>query len=192
MPILLTRVVNEQTITGTASILLDKIDKSQGNSDSPPYAQRAKQALYVPYWNLVDPTVKGYVDLVQTDEVLLAMEPHGTIGGLEANGVVTVTVFSSGLIATPTIIAAANGGGGFTVIDGNPVTDTYLSLSPDVTYVDLVDLAGVTQRIEEADFAVHTANQIQIADGVVTGGPPGLGWTVTIQANSKLSATFTM
>jgi hypothetical protein len=182
MPILLTRVINEQTIVGTASILLDKIDKSQGNSDSPPYAQRAKQKVYIPYWGAVDVTRKGYVDMVQTDEVLLAMEHDGVIGGLEADGVVTVAVFSSALVATPTITGAVNGAGN-TTITGT----TYFSLTPDITYVDFTNLSGVTQRVAQADFAGHIATQIVIADGKITIGAPGAGWTVQVQANSKLS-----
>jgi hypothetical protein len=187
MPILLTRVVNEQTIVGSASILLDKIDKSQGNSDSPPYAQRAKQKIYVPYVNPVDPTVKGYVDMVQSDEVLLAMEPHGTIGGLESDGIVTVTVFSSVLIATPTVTSAANALGD-TTINGT----TYLSLSPDITYVDFTNLTGVTQRVAQAVFTTHTAVQIVVPDTEITIGAPGVGWTVQILSNSKSSAIFTL
>lgn len=181
MPILLTRVTNEQTIVGDASILIDKIDKSQGNSDSPPYAQRAKQKVYVPYWNPIDASVKGYIDMVQTDEVMLSMEKYGTIGALETEGIVSVAVFSSALIATPAVTGAANALG-TTTIDGT----TFLSLTPDVTYVDFINPAGVTQRIEQTDFASHIATQITVLDGKLT-GVPGAGWTVTVQANSKLS-----
>ena len=75
----LVRVINGQKLP--RSILLDKIDRSQGNFDKPrPYAQAAKQAIYVPYVNPVDPTVPGYVDLVPTDEVLLQLNlPKGVI-----------------------------------------------------------------------------------------------------------------
>jgi len=190
MPILLTRVINEQTIVGDASILLDKIDKSQGNSDSPPYAQRAKQKIYVPFWGVVDTTRKGYIDMVQTDEVLLAMEPDGVIGGLETDGIVTVAVFSSLLVATPTVTAAGNAGGGPTIIAGT----TFLSLTPDITYVDITNPAGVTQRIPQADFSVHIAAQIQFTNLKVTIGAPinGAGWTVRVQSNSKLSNVFSL
>ncbi len=54
------RVVNQQTIV--RSILLDKIDRSQGNSSG--YASVAKQKLYVPYSNPLDSSLKGYVDLL--------------------------------------------------------------------------------------------------------------------------------
>lgn len=193
MGILLTRVINEQQVAGSApyganpSLLLDKIDESQGNSENPPYAQIEKQRIYVPYWNPLDTTVNGYTDLVQTDRVLLAMEADGVIGRLEADGHVTVSVFDSDLIATPTITNAANAAG-TTTIDGT----TFLSLTPDVTYVTFVNLGGVSQTIAQADFTIHTGVQITIVDAKVTIGVPGVGWTVTVQSNSKQSNTFTM
>jgi hypothetical protein len=191
MGILLTRVENLQTVAGSApygadpSLLLDKIDKSQGNSENPPYAQIAKQPVYVPFRNPLDTTVNGYVDFVQTDEVLLAMEADGVIGRLETDGYVTVTVFDSDLITIPTISAAANAAG-TTTIDGT----TFLSLLPDITYVTLVNLVGASQTLDQTAFTVHTAIQIQFVDASVTIGVPGVGWTAVVQSNSKQSAVF--
>jgi len=193
MGILLTRVVNQQLTVGSApyganpSLLLDKIDKSQGNSENPPYAQIAKQQVYVPFWNPLDDSVNGYSDLVQTDEVLLAMEADGVIGRLETDGEVVVTIFDSDLITIPTITAAANAAG-TTTIDGT----TFLSVLPDITYVTLTNLVGATQIIPEASFVVHTAVQITFIDATVTIGVPGVGWTAMVQSNSKQSNTFTL
>lgn len=191
MPILLTRVINEQTIVGEQSILLDKIDKSQGNSDSPPYAQRAKQKIYVPYWGVVDTTRKGYIDMVQTDEVLLAMEADGSIGGLETAGVVSVAVFSSALVATPVVTGAiSNTPAGPITIAGT----TFLSLTPDITYVDITNLAGVTLRVPQSAFTLHTAIQIDIPNAAFAalGPPAAVGWKVKVQSNSKLSNQFAL
>lgn len=193
MGIVLTRVENLQQVVGSApyganpSLLLDKLDKSQGNSENPPYAQIAKQPVYVPFWNPLDTSVAGYVDLVQTDEVLLAMESDGVIGRLETDGHVTVTEFDSDLITIPTITAAANAAG-TTTIDGT----TFLSLLPDVTYVTLTNLVGATQTIPQTSFVIHTAVQITFVDATVTIGVPGVGWTAVVQSNSKPSATFTL
>jgi len=187
MGITLTRVVNEQTVLGQESLLLDKIDKSQGNSENPPYAQIVKQPVYVPVWNPVDTSVKGYVDLVQTDEVLLQMESDGVIGRLETDGYITVTEFDSDLITIPTITAASNAAA-VTTIDGT----TFLSLSPDITYVTLTNLSGVSQTISQTDFTIHTAVQITIADAKVTIGVPNTGWLAQVQSNSKLSNVFTL
>jgi hypothetical protein len=193
MSVTLVRVVNEQTlsqgISRDGSILLDKIDESQGNSENPPYAQIFKQTLYVPYWNPADPTVKGYVDLVQTDNVKLQAEVDGSIGGL-ANTTparVTITAFDSSLIATAVITSAANAAG-TTTIGGT----TFLSVSPDVTKVILTNLTGVSQTILQAAFSGHTAIQIQIPDAAVSIGTPATGWTAQVFANSKLSNVFTL
>lgn len=183
MPATLLRVVNKQTLR--RSILLDKIDRSQGNFEG--YALRAKQKLYVPYVNPLDTSVNGYVDLVPTDEVLLQAAPKGAIAGLVAAGRVTMTAFSSSLTVAPAISSAANAAGVMT-IGGT----TFLSLLPDVTYVTLTNTGGSSQVISQSNFSVQTTTQIQILDGVVTIGVPGVGWKAKVQANSKVSNIFTL
>lgn len=188
MSITLARVVNEQVlpqgISRDGSILLDKIDKSQGNSENPPYAQVSKQKLYVPYVNPIDTAVQGYVDLVQTDEVMLNLDPvKGSIGGL-ANTTpphVSVTLFNSALIATPGLTTAVDGAGDVTITG-----TTLLSVSPDRTRVYLTNASGVVQIIEEADFNTHTATSIVILDADITGAP-ATTWFAQVFANSKLS-----
>lgn len=195
MSIILARVVNEQTLpqglSRDGSILLDKIDKSQGNSEQPPYAQVPKQTLYVPYANPVDPAVQGYVDLVQTDEVLLQLDPEGSIGGL-ANTTpprVSVTLVDSALVAAPVVTGAAADapGAGDITIDGT----TFLSVSPDRTRVYLTNAGGAVQIIEEADFDTHTATQIIILAAKIAGSVAA-GWKAQVFANSKYSNLFTV
>lgn len=183
MPATLLRVVNQQTVR--RSILLDKIDKSQGNFSG--YAHRAKQKVYVPYVNPLDTSVKGYVDLVPTDEVLLQTAPKGVIAGLVAAGRVTTTVFNSSLTVAP-VVTSASHSPGVTTVNGT----TFLSLLPDVTYVTLTNLGGSSQVIPQSSFATHTNTQITINDAVVTIGTPTTGWKVKVQANSKVSNTFTL
>ena len=195
MSITLARVVNEQTLpqglSRDGSILLDKIDKSQGNSENPPYAQVPKQKLYVPYANPANPAVKGYVDLVQTDEVILALDPDGSIGGLAATvpPAVSITLVNSALVAAPVVTSAASAtpGAGDITIGGT----TFLSVLPDVTAVYLTDAGGVTQVIDQADFNTHTATSIVILAAKIT-GVPAAGWTARVFANSKLSNLFTV
>lgn len=103
MPTTLFRVTNQGLIKN--SILIDKIDQSQGNSEG--YAQKAKQAVYVPLLNPLDKTAKGYLDMIPTDEVLLSVA-KGTIAGLVARGILTVTAFSSALTGTPTVSASTH------------------------------------------------------------------------------------
>jgi len=195
MTITLARVVNEQTlpqgISRDGSILLDKIDKSQGNSEQPPYAQVPKQKLYVPYANPIDTAVKGYVDLVMTDEVMLQLAADGSIGGLAAKTPpdVSVALVASNLIATPVVTGAAADapGAGDITIDGT----TFLSVSPDRTRVYLTNAGGDIQIIEEADFDTHTATQIIILAAKITGSVAA-GWKAQVFANSKYSNLFTV
>lgn len=179
------RVVNQQRLV--RSILLDKIDRSQGNFTG--YANRAKFALYVPYANPLDPSVKGYVDLPPTDEVLLqAGKAKGVIAQLVAKGYVTTTAFNTTVTATPVVTSAADALGTLT-INGT----TFLSLAPDVTYVILTNPGtGATQTVPQSSFATQSGTQITIANATVTIGTPGAGWKVQVQANSKKSNIFTL
>src|ERR1700754_4851101 len=132
MSIQFVRVVNQQVLN--RSILLDKIDRSQSNFTF--YAQVAKQKIYVPYANPLDTTVKGYIDLVPTDQVLLNLRDDGVIKGLSDSGYVTYSQVSSTLLAT-SVISAASNAGGETTIDGT----TFTSQAPDITYVTLTNLS---------------------------------------------------
>jgi hypothetical protein len=191
MTIQLVRVINQQTLprglSRDGSILLDKIDRSQGNSSSPPYAQLAKQKVYVPYSNPLDTSVKGYVDLVPTDDVLLASESDGSIGGLVTAGRVTASVVASNLIAAPTLSGATNANP--TVLTGT----TLLSVSPDVTYAELTNLSGTKQLIPSSAFTgTFNSTTASIPDSAVTIGTPTSGWKVRVFANSKWSNQVTV
>ncbi len=193
MPITLARVINEQSIpqgiSRDGSILLDKIDKSQGNSEQPPYAQVAKQKLYIPYTNPLDIAVKGYSDLVQTDEVILQLDTNGSIGML-ANTVppvVSISLVASNLLAVSTISAGvhATPAAGDITISGT----TFLSVSPDRTRIYLIDNSGSVQIIEEASFNTHTATSIVILSASIV-GTVSVGWKVQVFANSEFSNQF--
>lgn len=182
MPINLIRVINQQTLV--RSILIDKIDRSQGNSLG--YAQKAKQKVYVPYANPVDTAVKGYIDLVPTDEVLLSAD-NGTIKKLTTAGKVASAVVASNLLATPVVTAASDGGTNVTV-DGT----TFFSVAPDRVYLLITNLSGVTQKIRDDVFTVWSNIQIVVPDSSITIGTPASGWKVQVQANSKFSNIFTI
>src|SRR5690606_1223061 len=126
MAIELLRVIHEQlkkpSFANTGSILLDKIDESQGNSDSPPYAQIRKQEVYVPYED-ADIGGKGFIDLVQIDNVRLQNElDNGVIAKLEEAGHISTVVFDSSLIATPTLTNSVNAVGTTTITGTNFVS----------------------------------------------------------------------
>ena len=137
------RVINSQKTFGN-SVLLDKIDRTSGQFETDlGYAQTAKQPVYVPYRNPVDPTVPGYIDLVPTDEVLLQLnQPHGVINKLSAKGIISYVLHHSSAIATPTVSggvhtdpgAAAPSGSHLSisaaVVGTNPATETGSNASP--------------------------------------------------------------
>lgn len=183
------RVVNQGVLQ--RSILVDKIDRSQGNFTG--YAQRAKQAVYVPLLNPNDKTVKGYIDMVPTDEVLLSMNEKGTLAQLQAKGYVSVTAFSSSLTTAPVISGAVhNSPANKMTITGT----TMASLSPDRTYVT-ISSGTATQvltdvQILAASGASFSTTSIVIPNSIITIGTPAAGWTVKIQANSKQSNVFTV
>ena len=190
MPITLIRVVNQQKVD--RSILIDKLDDGQANTEG--YANFPKQKVYVPYWNdkkdvngdLIDASVKGYVDYVPTDRVLLSAD-DGTIEGLARKGWISTFAFSSTLTATP-VVTSANHAAAATTIGGT----TFSSVTPDLTYVMIENLGGVTQKIPQSAFTSLITTQIVIPDAAVTIGVPGVGWKVIVQANSKVSNQFTL
>lgn len=177
MSINLIRVVNQQTIR--RSILLDKLDDGQANTEGYAY-KHLKQQVYVPFANPLNPVVKGYTDLVPTDRVLLSVD-RGTIKGLVDAGKVLAFVYSSALKAAPIITAVAHVGTD-TTIDGT----TFLSVTPDITYV-IINNGVTTQKIPSSAFSVHTAVQIVIPDAAITIGVPAETWTVTVEANCQNS-----
>jgi hypothetical protein len=173
------RVVNQQRLV--RSILIDKIDRSQGNFEHT--AQNPKQKIYVPYVNPSDVSVKGYIDLVPTDQVLLSLD-NGTIAGLVKKGYVTSARIASTTVAAPALTSASHAATDTTL--GGTV---FTSVSPDVTYAILTNLTGISQTIPSSAFTTFTNIAIVIPDAVVTIGTPGAGWTVKLKANSKFSNT---
>jgi hypothetical protein len=170
------------------------VDRTSGQFETGlSHAQTAKQKVYVPYSNPLDSSVKGYIDMVPTDEVLLALASKGVLAGLAARGEVSTTLFSSALIAAPTITSASNALG-LTTVNGT----NFLSLAPDITYVTLTSPGGSSQVITDTDLITAgppntiSAIKIEIDDALVTIGTPGVGWKVTVQANSKRTAIFTL
>lgn len=186
MAIELVRVIHKQVIkpglSRSGSILLDKVDRTTGNSDSPPYAQNRKQKVYVPYSDPITSSFAGYTDLIETDEVLLAADhPKGVIAGLVARGHVDAVKFQSNLIATPVVTNAQAGvpGGSFTITG-----TTFASLLPTLTQVHVTS-AGVTTIV--TTFSSNSGTAIVVANATFT---LVAGMTVRVFANNKFSNSF--
>jgi hypothetical protein len=177
------RVINQQVVNN--SVLIDKIDRSQGNFTN--YAQIRKQPVYVPYVNAANTSVKGYVDLVPTDEVLLSAA-YGTIYGLSHASplpYVSVSVVASNLVAKSNVTNAVHGSSKVTITG-----TVFSSVAPDVTKVILTNTSGVSQTV--SSLSVNTSTSIEVLDSAVSIGTPGSGWTVQVFANSKYSNVFTI
>jgi hypothetical protein len=191
MAITLIRVINQQKIN--RSILLDKLDDGQANTTG--YAYKARNMVYVPYSKTTDSAglalpsaVKGYVDLVPSDRVLLSAA-NGTISGLATSTHISTFAFSSALKKTSVISSATHSGvTNDTTIGGT----TFFSVTPDVTYVVFQAPGGATQTVPSSAFASFSTTQIVIDDSTITIGVPGAGWKVTVRANSSSSNTYTI
>ena len=173
------RVVNQQLLN--RSILLDKIDRSQGNFEG--YAQRAKMQVYVPYANPSDTSVKGYSDLAPTNEVLLAMRTDGSIGGLVSGGYVSATVIDSSLVSTPTLTASS-------VIGYHPVADAVNSVATAnatdlATSEALANALKVAFNAHRTQATVHSANDA--VNVVATANASDLATTIAL-ANALKTA----
>jgi hypothetical protein len=184
MPSSFIRVVHGQLKQG--SLLVDKLDDGQANTEG--YANRAKNPVYIPFSNPLDPNVAGYLDLVPSDRVLLSVD-RGTIKGFLDNGQISASFsFVSSMVAAPLIVTNVIG----PTLD--IVGSQFVSLVPDVSYVTLFNpFLGLTQVLTDAAILaagppnVFTPALISIAPPLITIGVAAPGWTVQIFANSKLS-----
>ncbi len=203
----LVRVINGQKLV--RSILLDKIDRSQGNSSHPtPYAQTAKQALYVPYSNPLDTTVAGYIDLVPTDEVLLQVnQPKGVIAQLSNKGYVSVLAHAGSLTVAPVVTASVHGAasgqsgthGAFAVASAGSANFTDATanafLAGDVG--KFITVSGSSHTVNNGTFAItgNTSASVDVVANAnaVLDSPATDTWSIstgtTITGTTLLSVT---
>lgn len=196
------RLIHAQTIQG--AILVDDIDDGLpnknvhrlGSTGDPAaykrdgYANEPKQSVYIPRTKPTDATVAGYIDLNETQRVLLSAE-NGKIAGLQAAGLVSTVSLVAADLAAPAISAAALAAGDLT-IDGT----SFLSVAPEIT---TVEMWGPTVGGTEAAPAI-TLTQAQIvavAPGAVSNiqividstllGALAIGDSVKVQADAQYS-----
>jgi hypothetical protein len=145
------RLVHSQTTAG--ALLVNDIDdglpnKTARRTVAPPqayerdgYANKPKQPCYVPRVNLADPTQAGFVDLQETDRVLLSLN-KGTIAGFVRQGLLTATQFTSGDVAAPVLTTADldTPSAGILTLTGT----NFVSLAPRTSSVTLTHKARVT------------------------------------------------
>lgn len=114
-----------------------------------------KQKVYVPRVKAGETSVAGYIDLKETDRVLMS-QAKGCIKGLQAAGHITVTSFTAADVAAPTVASAVmdSPGVGDMTITGTNLT----SLVPDITSVIITGTGAVTL----------TQSQITVGGGSVS------------------------
>jgi len=156
------RLTHNQTITGP--ILINDIDdglpnktakrgtgdpkkyhrdgNSLGGEDKSvePDVNYPKQKCYIPKRKLTDTTVAGYIDLKETDRVLMS-QYKGVIAGLQAGGFILVTNFTDADVAAPTITSAQIDN---VSNDLNIGGTNFTSLSPNVSKVIITGTGAVT------------------------------------------------
>lgn len=149
------RLIHQQTTQGP--IMIDDIDDGLPNKevhrlgstgDPKAYVRdgiigKPKQPCYVPRTQAAEgfPLVQGYIDLNETDRVLMSAG-KGKIFGFQNSGYIDVVSFVAANLTLPTLALANKDAPG-----ANDLTltgTTFLSVSPDVTTVIITGTGAVT------------------------------------------------
>lgn len=149
-----------------------------------------KQKCYVPRVKAGEVTIAGYIDVAESDAVLLS-QARGTINGLRVANHITVTSFLATDLAAPVLTLADKDtpGAGDLRITGTGLT----SLAPDITTVILTGTAAITltqSQITTGGGSI-SATQINIPAALI----PGVALTTTsaqIRADGQLSAVVAL
>ena len=195
------RLIHQQTVQG--AILVDDIDDGLPNkqyhrlgSTADPkayvrdgYANKPKQPCYIPRDRSAEgfPLIKGFIDLNETDRVLLS-EGRGKIKGLNDAGYINTVSFAAADLNAPVLTTAeldAPGAGDITLTG-----TTFLSVAPDVTTVFITGDITVTltaAQILAESGGVVTATSIVIPAALIAGAMT-VTTSVQVQANEQLSA----
>lgn len=137
---LLINDIDPRSAHKTASRLVGDPDKynrdgnglSGPDTSTKPGINYPKQRCYIPRRKIGDTTVAGYIDVAESDAVLMS-QARGTIKGLQTAGHLTVTSFLAADVAAPTLATAdldTPGVGDLTLTGTN-----FTSLAPDITTV---------------------------------------------------------
>lgn len=171
----------------------DKYERD-GNSPSGPDkstkqgSSALKQKCYIPRTKAGEPSIAGYIDVAETDRVLMS-QARGVIKGLQGAGHLTVTSFSPSDVGTPTVASARfnTPSAGDVTITGTNLT----SLAPDITSV-LVSGTGGSKTLTTAQIVSGggsaSATSIVVKAAQLAGAAE-LTTFVQVRADSQLSPT---
>jgi hypothetical protein len=127
-----------------------------------------KQKCYIPRYKILpngthDTSVAGFIDVAESDRVLLSQD-HGVISGLRGAGLITVVSFTPSDISAPTISAANVAAGGTYALT---ITGTnFTSLAPDVSSVRIGSTTLSATAITGAG-GTFTATSIVIPEALI-------------------------
>ena len=196
------RLIHSQTIQG--AIYVDDIDDGLpnknvhrlGSSGDPRayvrdgYANKPKQACYIPRTKPTDAAIAGFIDLNESQRVLLSAE-NGKIAGLQTAGLITVVSLTAADLVAPNITSATLGapGAGDVTIGGTG----FLSVTPDISTVRLFgagvgDVTLTSAQVLAGTGGVFTNTQI-VVDTLLA---PSLasGDSIIVTADGQASNTF--
>jgi hypothetical protein len=199
------RLIHAQSVQG--ALLVDDIDDGLPNKNvhrlgslgdpaaykRDGYANEPKQPVYIPRTKPTDVAVAGYIDLNETQRVLLSAE-NGKIAGLQTAGLIsTVSLVAADLVAPVVTNAEVDlPAVGDITIDGTG----FLSVAPETTSVQLWGagvgaLPGITLTLAQIiAVAPGAVSDVQII--IDTTLVPGLaaGDFVAVTADAQVSNTF--
>jgi hypothetical protein len=145
-----------------------------------------KQKCYVPRVKATDATVAGYIDLAETDRVLMS-QYKGCIKGLQTAGHITVTSFLPSDIVAPVVTTAqidAPGAGDLT-ITGTGLT----SLAPEITTVIITGTGAKTLTQTQITTAGGTVGATSIViPASLLASLAATTSSVQVRADAQLSA----
>jgi len=197
------RLIHAQTVQG--ALLVDDIDDGLPNkpthrigSVADPnaygrdgYSLDPKQKCYVPRVKATDPTIPGYIDLEETERVILSAG-KGKIYGLQRTGLITVVSLVIGDLAAPVIsgVTLDLPAAGDVTIAGSG----FLSVTPEITSVHLWGAGVGDVTLTKAQIEAVAPGSVLAASIVIDSTLiPGFtsGDFVTVRADAQVSNTFT-
>jgi hypothetical protein len=145
-----------------------------------------KQKCYLPRVKAGETSVAGYIDLKETDRVLMS-QGKGCINGLRVAGHITVTSFTAADVAAPTVATAQTDvpGAGDLTITGTNLT----SLAPDITSVVITGTGAKTLTQSQITTGGGTVSATSIV--ILAALIPGVDATVSsvqVRADAQLSS----
>lgn len=194
------RLIHNQTTLG--ALLVNDIDDGLPNKEvhrltgdpkaypRDGYANKPKQACYIPYASRTDAALKGYIDLTDTDRVTLS-KSKGAIKKLSDAGYITAVSFVAGDVAAPTLATADKDtpGAGDLTLTGTNMT----SLSPNYTSVILTGTGAITLTQTQITTGGGTvsATSIFIPAALIPGVATGTT-SAQVKADLQLSAVVAL